>query len=182
VSPAAPPVIETARLVLRPLMPYDAAALHEMLSDAETMRYWSTMPHRALAETEAWVNEAVAANRRGDGHDFAVLHETRVIGRSAFWSGNEVGFLFHRETWGRGLAREAVSAMLSYGFGSLGFASARADVDPDNTRSLRLLDRLGFKETGRAKGTFKIGDDWFDSVYLTLEAGDFSETREVSLK
>jgi RimJ/RimL family protein N-acetyltransferase len=167
-------VIETARLTLRPLLPYDAPALHEMLCDAETMRYWSTMPHRALAETQAWVDEAIAANRRGEGHDFAVLHQARVIGRSAFWSGNEIGFLFHRATWGRGFAREAVGAMLRYGFESLGFTAARADVDPDNTRSLRLLDRLGFKETGRAKASFKIGDDWFDSIYLTLQAADLA--------
>jgi RimJ/RimL family protein N-acetyltransferase len=172
-KPSSLPVIETERLVLRPLIPYDAPALHEMLSDPETMRYWSTLPHRALTETEAWVNEAVDANRRGEGHDFAVLHEARVIGRSAFWSGNEVGFLFHRGSWGRGFAREAVGAMLRFGFTTLGFASARADVDPENARSLQLLTRLGFKETGRARHTFKIGDDWFDSVYLTLEATDF---------
>jgi RimJ/RimL family protein N-acetyltransferase len=66
-----------------------------------------------------------------------------------------------------------MSAMLRFGFDSLGFKSARADVDPNNTRSLQLLDRLGFKETGRAQRTFKIGDDWFDSIYLTLEAADF---------
>jgi RimJ/RimL family protein N-acetyltransferase len=170
---AASPVIETERLILRPLMSYDAPAMHEMLSDAETMRYWSTLPHRSLVETETWVNEAVATNRRGEGHDFAVLHEARVIGRSAFWSGNEVGFLFRRAVWGRGFAGEAMSAMLRFGFDSLGFKSARADVDPNNTRSLQLLDRLGFKERGRAQRTFKIGDEWFDSIYLTLKAADF---------
>jgi RimJ/RimL family protein N-acetyltransferase len=171
------PTIETKRLLLRRIMAYDAPAMHAMLSDAETMRYWSSLPHRSLAETQSWVDAAIAANRRGDGHDFAVLHARRVIGRVAFWSGNEVGFLFHRDVWGRGFAGEALGGLLRYGFEELGFKSARADVDPGNARSLRLLERLGFRQTGGAKQTFEIGGTWFDSVYLTLEAADFSAGR-----
>jgi ribosomal-protein-alanine N-acetyltransferase len=166
------PIIETPRLILRRLASYDAPALHEMLSDTETMCYWSTVPHVEIAETEAWVAESVAATSRGDAHDFAVLRNGRVVGRVAFWMGNEIGFLFHREVWGQGVAREAVGALLRYGFGTLGFASVRADVDPANLRSLTMLERLGFRRTGYAERTFKIGENWVDSVYLELAAAD----------
>ena len=168
------PIIETPRLILRRLASYDAPALHEMLSDAETMRYWSTVPHVALAESEAWVAESVAAQTRGDAHDFAVLRDGRLVGRVAFWMGNEIGFLFHRDVWGQGIAWEAVAALLHYGFGTLRFTSVRADVDPANLRSLTLLERLGFKRTGYAERTFKIGESWVDSVYLELKASDFA--------
>src|SRR4051812_21673522 len=106
------PIIETPRLILRRLISYDAPALHEMLSDAETMRYWSSVPHVALSETEAWVAESVAAMARGDAHDFAVLRDGGLVGRVAFWMGNEIGFLFRRDVWGQGIAREAVGAVL----------------------------------------------------------------------
>ena len=165
----APPILATERLVLRRMMAYDAPALHAMLSDAETMRYWSTPPHATLAESEAWVGDGVAAMERGDAVDFAVLEGEHIIGRVAFWMGNEIGFLFSREIWGQGYAQEALSAVLRYGFERLRFASVRADVDPDNARSLRLLERLGFKRTGFAERTFRIGEEWVDSVYLTLE-------------
>jgi RimJ/RimL family protein N-acetyltransferase len=168
----APPILETPRLVVRRLTSYDAPALHEMLSDPETMRYWSSLPHVEPAETESWVAESVAATTRGDAHDFAVLRDGHLIGRVAFWMGNEVGFLFHRNVWGQGIAREAVSALLRYGFATLGFESARADVDPENLRSLALLERLGFRRTGYAERTFKIGERWTDSVYLELTAAD----------
>lgn len=167
------PIIETPRLFLRRLASYDAAVLHEMLSDAETMRFWSTVPHVEMAETEAWVSESVAATSRGDAHDFAVLRDGRVVGRVAFWMGNEIGFLFHRDVWGQGIAREAVGALLRYGFEVLKFASVRADVDPNNSRSLNLLARLGFQRTGTAERTFKIGETWVDSVYLELKAAAF---------
>jgi len=168
------PIIETPRLILRRLANYDAPALHEMLSDAETMRFWSTVPHVAMAETEAWVAESVKATTRGDAHDFAVLRDGRLVGRVAFWMGNEIGFLFHRDVWGQGIAREAVGALLRYGFATLKFASVRADVDPGNLRSITLLERLGFQRTGFAERTFKIGENWVDSVYLELKAAAFT--------
>jgi RimJ/RimL family protein N-acetyltransferase len=170
------PILETPRLILRRLASYDAPVLHEMLSDAETMRFWSTVPHVEMAETEAWVAESVAATARGDAHDFAVLRDGKVVGRVAFWMGNEIGFLFHRSVWGQGVAREAVGALLRYGFETLNFASVRADVDPGNIRSLTLLERLGFKRAGYAERTFKIGETWVDSVYLELKAEAFQPT------
>src|SRR3569833_2517365 len=155
------------------MMAYDAPALHAMLSDPETMRFWSTPPHTALAETEAWVADGVAAMARGDGVDFVVLESSRLIGRVAFWMGNEIGFLFSRAVWGPGYAQEAMIAVLRYGFHHLGFKSVRADVDPNNERSLKLLERCGFLRTGTAERTFKIGDTWVDSVYLELKAENF---------
>jgi RimJ/RimL family protein N-acetyltransferase len=100
-----------------------------------------------------------------------------MVGRVAFWMGNEIGFLFHREVWGQGIAREAVAALLRHGFETLRFESVRADVDPGNAGSLKLLERLGFKRTGTAERTFKIGEMWVDSVYLELTARDFAVLR-----
>ena len=168
------PIIETERLVLRRMLGYDAPALHTMLSDPETMRYWSTPPHATLAETEAWVADGLAAMERGDGQDFVVLQDSQVIGRVAFWMGNEIGFLFSRAVWGKGYAQEAMIAVLRYGFAQLGFTSVRADVDPNNERSLKLLERVGFQRTGYAERTFKIGEVWVDSVYLELDAEAFT--------
>jgi ribosomal-protein-alanine N-acetyltransferase len=49
-----------------------------------------------------------------------------------------------------------------------GRARLRADVDPRNLRSIVLLKRLGFRETGSAKRTYQIGEEWTDSVYFEL--------------
>ena len=164
--------IETTRLLLRPVMRYDALVLHEALSDPVVMRYWSTPPHTELQETETWIGESITAMARGDAHDFAVLHQGEVIGRVAFWMGDEIGLFFLRKAWGKGFAREAVAAVLRYGFEKLSFKQVRADVDPENVASLRLLEALGFKRTGFAKNTLKVGETWVDSVYLTLLPAD----------
>ena len=40
--------------------------------------------------------------------------------------------------------------------------------DPRNAGALKVLDHLGFRETGRAQNTFLLGDEWCHSIYLTL--------------
>ncbi len=133
------------------------------------MRYWSTLPHTDIRETEEWVRGSVEAQNAGTAHDFAVLHEDVPVGRIAFWNGPEIGFFFGPEHQGKGFASEALKAMIAFGFDDLGFAEIQADVDPDNEASLRLLERNGFVRTGFAKNTFEIGGRFFDSVYLALK-------------
>jgi RimJ/RimL family protein N-acetyltransferase len=160
--------LTTERLTLRPLMMSDTPALHAWLSDPEVMRYWSTLPHTDIKQTEAWVLGSLDAMIKGEAQDFAVLLEDRIIGRVAFWHGDEIGFFFDPKMQGQGYAREALRAIAAYGFATLGFKEIRADVDPDNRASLRVLERVGFVRTGFAKNTFEIGGKWVDSVYLSL--------------
>lgn len=161
--------LKTPRLTLRPLAMEDAPALHPWMADPEVMRFWSTLPHKELAETEAWVRISVEAQGDGTAHDFAVLMGDKVVGRMAFWQGAEIGFFFDPAYQGQGLASEALKAMIAYAFDRLGFDEITADVDPDNEASLRLLERNGFIRTGFAKDTFEIGGKSFDSVYLALK-------------
>lgn len=162
------PTLTTERLTLRPLRLDDVPALHRWLSDPQVMRFWSTLPHTALKQTEDWVRVSLDAMAKGEAQDFAVLHDGGVIGRIAFWQGNEIGFFFDPAMQGRGFASEALRAMTGFGFDTLGFSKIEADVDPDNTPSLRLLTRNGFTRTGFAEKTFEIGGKWFDSVFLSL--------------
>jgi ribosomal-protein-alanine N-acetyltransferase len=159
--------LTTRRLVLRRMAMADAPALHEVLCDAETMRYWSTLPHQRLAETEAWVTRTMEAVASGESDDFVVTREGQVIGKAGLWRGDELGILIVRSQWGQGLATEALRAVIGRAF-DRGAPRIEADVDPRNDACLALLTRLGFRKSAEAKATFRIGDEWADSVYLTL--------------
>jgi [ribosomal protein S5]-alanine N-acetyltransferase len=143
--------------------------MHAILGDAEAMRFWSTLPHAELAQSEAWVAAAIRAIENGACDDFFVERDGQLIGKAGLWNGDEIGFLFSPSVWGQGYAREALEAVIQRAFTTGGRRQIRADVDPRNERSLRLLNGLGFRETGRAERTFRIGGEWSDSVYLTLE-------------
>ena len=71
--------LRTGRLLLRRPRPEDVAAMHAILGDAEAMRYWSTLPHAQLAESEAWVAATIQAIERGDCDDFFVERDGRVF-------------------------------------------------------------------------------------------------------
>ena len=158
--------IRTERLVMRRARPDDAPAMHAIMRDAAAMRYWSTPPHRELAETERWMASMVEVDPV-HRDDFIVTLDDVLIGKLGAWKLPEIGFLIDRAKWGRGIASEAMAAVIARRR-MLGSTELIADVDPRNEASLRLLTRHGFVETGRAQGTWTVGDELCDSVYLRL--------------
>lgn len=159
--------IRTERLRLRPAVPGDLHAFHAILSDPRAMAYWSTLPHSELAQTREWL-AAMIAIPPGKGEDFVIECEGRVIGKAGLYRFPEVGFILHPDAWGKGYASEALRPVLDRAFAVHRLLEVIADVDPRNSASLRLLERLGFEETGRASRTWHIGGEWHDSVYLRL--------------
>lgn len=159
--------IRTERLVLRRARPSDVDALHAMMSDAETMRYWSTPPHENLAQTRDWLDSMIAVDM-ATSDDFIVEKDGETIGKLGTWRLPEVGYLIGRPHWGQGYATEAMAAFVAYAFAHR-TDHLIADVDPRNTASLALLSRTGFRVTGRAERTWCVGGEWCDSVYLRLD-------------
>ena len=131
------------------------------------MRYWSTPPHRTIEDTRAWVTNMVAASP-AESDDYVMELDGRVIGKAGCWRLPEIGYILHPDQWGRGYAREAMTAVIAHLFATRELDRITADVDPRNAASIGLLLRLGFTETHRAKGTWQVGDELCDSVYFAL--------------
>jgi RimJ/RimL family protein N-acetyltransferase len=157
--------IRTPRLLLRRARIDDLAAIHAVLSDAQAMLYWSTPPHETIDQSRAWLASMIDVPP-GENADFVIEHDGAVIGKAGCWRMPEIGFILHPDYWGRGLAREAVGAVIDHVFARFDIPAIIADVDPRNSASLTLLGSLGFVETHRAEGTIQVGDLWCDSVYL----------------
>ncbi len=161
-------ILTTPNLLLRRITMDDVPAMHAIFSDPEVMAYWSRLPHTALAQTEAWVAKNIAAVEAGEADDFVVLKDRVLVGRVGIWQSNELGLIFARSVWGTGIAREAMEALIERSR-ARGMTSIMADIDPRNIRVAKFLEKLGFRKTGEAKSTYKIGDIWTDSAYLTLD-------------
>lgn len=163
-------MIRTERLLLRRATWDDLAAVHRLLSDPRVMRYWSRPEHETLEETTHWLRFLV--DPAPDSRDFLIEKDGEVIGKAGAWKLPEVGFLLAPGHWGQGLAREAMVAVIAdveAAFPDL--PELIAEADPRNAASLRLLDRLGFRETHRAERTLLWKDEWCDSVYLARPRG-----------
>lgn len=136
------------------------------------MAFWSTPPHENLEQTREWL-DGMMSIRAGEGEDFVVELDGAVIGKAGLYAFPEIGFIFHPRVWGRGLAAEALGAVLDRAFHLHRLDHVEADVDPRNAASLRLLGRLSFTEVRRAERTWLVGADWCDSVYLRIGAADW---------
>ncbi len=163
--------IRTERLLLRRARPADLEDMHAVLGDPRAMRYWSTPPHAAIDETREWLDAMIAAPA-DVSDDFVVEFEGGVVGKIGCWSLPEIGFIFHPRVWGRGLAGEALRAVVRWIFARHGVPAITADVDPRNAASLGLLRSVGFNETGRAERTWYVAGEWCDSIYLALRRPD----------
>ncbi|MDX5393092.1 MAG: GNAT family N-acetyltransferase [Caulobacteraceae bacterium] len=166
-----PGTITTERLTLRPARATDLEPMHEILASATAMAFWSTLPHVKMEETRLWLDGMMAT--RAD--DFIV--ETRdgeVIGKVGFWADPDIGYILHPRAQGKGYAQEAVSAVIDRAFRDRGLTEAKADVDPNNTASRRLLERLGFVVIGSATKTYLLGHTWADSLYLRCTPQTFT--------
>ena len=156
--------IRTERLWLRRARASDVVPMHGIMSDADTMRFWSSLPHASLDETQAWLDRMMTPPD-DVSDDFIVERDGRVIGKLGAWRLPEIGFIFAPDVQGQGLASEALAAFVAYRFAA-GSDYLTADVDPRNAASLRLLERGGFHVTHRAARTWEIGGVWYDSIYL----------------
>jgi RimJ/RimL family protein N-acetyltransferase len=172
-------MITTERLFLRRARNDDLHDLHRIFSHPEAMRYWDSLPYRSIEQTGRLLKAMIAAPQ-AESDDFILEYEGRAIGKAGCWRLGEIGFILHPEHWGKGLAHEALHAIISHNFQTLAVDRLEADVDPRNAASLRLLSRLGFCEVGRSSNTILVGDDWCDSVYLELQRAAWNETRDTT--
>lgn len=133
---------ETPRLYLREFTPDDANDLHEILGDAETMRF--SEPAYTFEKTQRFLRDFCIGQKGGLA---AVQRESgKVIGYilfKAYEPGSyELGWFFHRAFWRRGYAFEACSALIDCAFRVLHAQTVMAETI-DKERSVPLMEKLG---------------------------------------
>jgi RimJ/RimL family protein N-acetyltransferase len=142
--------LETERLLLRPFQEDDLDAYARICADAEVMRFLGD--GRTLSRADAWRQMAFFLGHwtlRGYGLWAAVLKETdALVGRIGLhnpegWPGLEVGWLLDPAVWGRGLATEGGRAALDFAFRTRKADHVLSVIQPGNTRSIRVAERLG---------------------------------------
>ncbi len=79
---------------------------------------------------------------------------------------DEIRFILHPDHWGHEPAHPALIAIMPHVVASLPILRLEADIDPRNTVFLQLYARLGFRPTGGATRTIRVGDERCDSVHV----------------
>ena len=182
-APISLPVIETARLRLREQREGDANALLAVYGDPRAMAYWSGPPWTDIAQAHAHLQRAQRDLESGGVLPWAIadIASDELIGTLTLFKLDrdhrraEIGYILGTPHWGKGLAGEAMRAVLRHAFGAMQLERIEADTDPRNAPSLRMLERLGFKREGLLRKRWFVNDEWCDSAWLGLLREDFTE-------
>lgn len=166
---------------LRPISQSDAADMLAIRGDPETMRYEASAPWNRIEQAEQWIARDIAAMSASDHLrlGLAPFGEGGIIGSCTlfrFDNGGwraEIGYELRREHWGKGYMREALRALLDYGFAALRLSRVEADVHPGNLASARTLEKLGFSREGLLRERWKVGGEISDSVIYGLLAREW---------
>ena len=157
-----PDALEGPRVRVRPYQPGDGSAFYLAIeAHREALSTWlgwlDQYPSREPAE--AYVRRQAASWLMRESFVASLwLKDTgEYIGGAGFhlvdWRRRcvELGFYLVPPFEGRGLAHEAVSLLLGLAFDHLGMRRVEAQCDAENSRSARLLQRLGFAMEGRRR-------------------------------
>ena len=161
------PIIDTQRLILRPLRAGDEPEFLSLAGDWEVARMTSDIPHPLLpAHAKAWLKP------NGSDVRFAIELGGRMIGSVGYFrrrsGAAELGFWLGRQHWGLGLATEAAAAVVRHGIGLDGHTTFSSAHFTDNPASGRVLSKLGFEPVGIARMWCSARGVEVDAVGLLL--------------
>lgn len=156
------PVLSTGNLVLRPIEDKDTAALFSHFSDDAVTKYMDIDSFTNISEATQIIQFFHQSQEQEEGLRWAITLTGRdeLIGTCGYHKISkthfkaEIGYDLRPSHWGKGIMKEAIGAMLTYGYEALQFNRIEAFVDPENLASSKLLTRLGFRYEGFLRDAF----------------------------
>jgi len=174
VSPVSPEPrlpIETARLRLRRLATDDLTALHAIQSREDVAR-WLFWDPRDEDQVRTSL-DAHIARPFDEGVVLAIDLDGELIGTANVAVGEhrqgEIGFMLHPDHQGHGYATEAAEAIVELAFGTYRLHRVYGCVEPRNTASVRVLERLGMRrEAHLIENEWGKGEWRSEAIYAIL--------------
>lgn len=90
----------------------------------------------------------------------------------------EIGITLARSAWGQGLASEALRVLIEFAFNVVNLHRIEADIDPENSSSLALFERMGFQREGLLRERWQLPGKVHDTVLLGLLCREWCPDRE----
>lgn len=148
--------MKTKRLVIRKFLPDDWQDLFEYLSQAEVVKY---EPYNTFTKEQA-KKEAINRSKNSDFWAVCLQDTAKLIGniylaKQEFGTW-ELGYVFNKNYQGNGFATEAITALIKNLFENQNAYRIIAMCNPLNTKSWKLLERLGMRREGHL-----IKNIWF---------------------
>lgn len=169
-------MIETERIILRPISIKDNEHVFNYRSDSETNKYQGFVP-KELSEVDKFIAKNPTEFNQPESWFQLVIIEKKsntIIGDiGVHFIGNdgfqcELGCTLSKKQHGKGFATEAMKATINYLFKELNKHRIIASIDPRNSSSMRLLKNLNFRKEAHFKQSLLINGEWVDDIIYGL--------------
>jgi ribosomal-protein-alanine N-acetyltransferase len=183
------PTIRTARLLLRPFARADAGVVTELAGAFEIADTTISIPHPySLKVAIDWIAGHGRARQRGLGFRFAMTQaetaqlvgcvELRDINQEHAQA--EIGFWVGKPFWRFGYASEAASAVVRFGFESLGLNRIYAFHMARNPASGKVLQKLGMQREGVLRQRVRKWERFEDVMAYAVLRSDLGLSLDVA--
>lgn len=170
------PHLPAERLELVWLTDDDVPAIYEIFGDPDVMKFWSSPSMESPDDARKYIDEirqlfaarslfqwGIRSRESGEVIGTCTIHRLDADNRRA-----ELGIILSHASWGRGLATEALEALIGFAFDKLDLHRLEADIDPRNEGSLRLFEKQAFQREGLLRERWHLFGEVQDTVLLGL--------------
>jgi len=174
------PVLESERLIFRKFEKKDAKELFQVRSNELVMKYMDSLIHKNTSDSLTLISSIQSDFKNRVGINWAIVTKAnnQLIGSFSFWRlirqhcRAEIGYSIHHNYWGKGLMNETFKTLIEFGFNHLQLHSIEANVNPQNLKSIKLLQRVGFKQEAYFRQNYLHNGRFSDSLIFCLLESD----------
>jgi len=175
------PKLETKRFILRKGIVDDAQDIFMLYSDENVVKYIPLTLFTSVEDAIYEINWYDKIFKEKTGLRW-VIEETKtqkVIGTCGYLNYEnehnriEIGYDLKPEYWGKGIMQEALSSIIHFAFTSMGINKIEAKVEPENTSSIRLLEKLNFCQEGILRQHEYENGKYIDLAILSILKSEY---------
>lgn len=140
--------------------------------DDDVTRHLPYASWRSMDDAAAWLERMRGLEAAGAACQYVVVDKAldQAVGTALLFRWEqasaraELGYVLGRAHWGRGVMREALTALIDFAFDALQLNRLEAEVNPANMPSLVLLKRLGFQQEGLLRERWAAKGQTYDVI------------------
>ena len=149
------PILKTERLTLRQLVITDEHEIFTLRSDSEINKYLDRQVSNTIDDARDFINKINESINKNDSIYWAITlgDKNILIGTICLFSFSdengkcEIGYELLTNFQGQGIMKEAAEKVLDYAFNTIKVQKIEASFHRDNQRSIKLLEKLLFKNS-----------------------------------
>ena len=170
-------MISTERLLIKKVSLNDAESLFKVWSNDAVTQYMNIDSMTDVSDAENMINFFIAADSNNEANRMGIFlkgNEKDAIGSCGFNyidfenDRAEIGYELHSDYWRKGYMKEALTALIEYGFETFSFNRIEAKVDVKNVASQRLLEKMLFESEGVLREYEKQKNEYIDIMMYSI--------------